>query len=207
MDESFYIIVFLLVTLGLFVVEVFIPSGGIIAMFGIICLAISAWYAWSAWWVDNPIYWWSYVLAVLILVPTTVGGTFYILPHTTFGKKFMPDPPSLAEVTGHSKEEEKLNALVGKCGKTLSTLMPGGLVELDGERFHCESEGMVIETQETVEVIQIRGNRLVVRPVRGEAAVTEAESAQPESADSSNQPNEGQSDDESLDFDVPQNSA
>ncbi len=118
----------------------------------------------------------------------------------------MPDPPSLAEVTGYAKEEEKLNSLIGKHGKTLSTLMPGGLVELDGERFHCESQGMVIEAQETVEVIQIRGNRLVVRPFRGDTSTAKAETPQSESTDTSNRSNNGKSDDESLDFDVPRSS-
>ena len=84
-------------------------------------------------------------------------------------------------------------------------LNPGGLVLVEGERHHCEGDGMMIDPQETVEVIGVSGNRLVVRPATPDVedvktpAIDEPKSAIPQDSPFE----EDQPDDRPLDFEYP----
>jgi len=58
--------------------------------------------------------------------------------------------------------------LVGRRGETRSTLDPGGMVFLEGELWSAVSTEGRIEEGETVEIVELEGIRLRVRPVRKE---------------------------------------
>jgi hypothetical protein len=66
-------------------------------------------------------------------------------------------------VTPHQAEQARLQQTVGKKGRTLSMLNPGGLVLVDGERLHAFSEGVMVDPNEWVEVLEVRGARVLVR--------------------------------------------
>ena len=58
-----------------------------------------------------------------------------------------------------------------------------GLVLVNGERVHCESEGMMIDPQTTVEILGLKGNRVVVRtlsPEQEQTGPTTAELDEPD---------------------------
>ena len=164
MGYSTLAILLLFVGLALIIMEVFVPSGGLITILSVVAMVASIWCASKAWWGTDPLIWWSYITALVVLIPVCVGGAFYFLPRTSLGRKILLEAPSLEEVTPYAAEQERLQQLVGKHGKTLSLLNPGGLVLVERERMHCESEGMVfIEPDEDVVVSGVKGNRLVVR--------------------------------------------
>lgn len=94
-----------------------------------------------------------------------------MFPRTDYGRRLM-NPPSLDEMEPFVAETERLTRLIGKTGTTLTRLGPGGMVLVEGERMHAESEGMLILTDTSVRVLAIRGNRLLVRQVR-ESSVPE----------------------------------
>ncbi len=175
MDYSTLAILFLAVAIVLAFAEVFIPSSGMISVLAVISLLVSIWCAWKAWWETDPTLWWSYVAAVVVLMPSTIGGAFYLLARTRVGRKVMLEAPTPDEVKGYAQQEEHLKQLLGKKGQTLTMLNPGGMVSVAGERHHCESEGMIVDPREDVVVVAIKGNRLVVR----KAALVE-ESAPPQ---------------------------
>ena len=77
---------------------------------------------------------------------------------------------------------------MGEFGRALTLMNPGGMVLVAGERLHAVSEGQVIESGTSVEIVEIRGNRVLVRP--GEP---------PAEADDE----DGDSPSETLDFDMP----
>jgi len=60
---------------------------------------------------------------------------------------------------------EKLKKFLGKRGVTRTMLHPTGIAEIDGERIDVVTEGMMIEPNRPVEVLQVRGNALVVREI------------------------------------------
>ncbi len=166
MDYSLIAILTLAVALMLLVAEIFIPSAGVIAVLAIASLGTSVWAAWLAWWGTNPALWWTYIASVLILIPTTLSFAVKFFPNTSWGKKIIHELPTLEEVTGFQKETEHLRSLIGKIGKTQTLLNPSGFVLVNDERHHCESQGMIIESEVDVEVIAVEGTRLVVKIVK-----------------------------------------
>ena len=164
MDESHFAILLLAVGLALMIAEVFVPSGGIFALLVLLCLAGSVYCAWNAWWETNRTAWWSYLLGLMVLVPATISGAFYALPRTTIGRRVLLEAPDPEEVTPYVAEQKHLEERLGHLGKTLSLLNPGGMVFVDGERFHCESEGILVDPDIDVRVVAVKGLRLVVRP-------------------------------------------
>ncbi|MFQ5731653.1 MAG: NfeD family protein [Planctomycetaceae bacterium] len=200
MENSHLAILLLIVCLCLLVAELFIPSGGMILVTAGVCLVASVWFAWKAWYSGSPqnlVAWWSYVGAVVIAIPAVIGAILYVFPRTTMGKRILLDAPSLEEVTAHAEEAERMQRLIGERGQTVTLLNPGGIVLVAGERHHCESQGLLIEAREDVEVVGVSGNRLIVRRF----------SREPESDVVAGPPTpeaEKPGEDEPLDFDLPQ---
>jgi hypothetical protein len=65
-------------------------------------------------------------------------------------------------------------------------MLPSGLVIIDGKSYDAVSEGVPIEANQTVLVVAISTQRLVVRPdttIRAELAEAPAAAAQAKSAD------------------------
>jgi membrane-bound serine protease (ClpP class) len=163
MNESHFAILLLMLGLALLVAEVFIPSGGLLMTASVLSLAASIWFAWKAWWYSNPYAWWIYLGSVVALLPVSAGGAFYFLPRTSIGRRVLLEAPAPEEVRAYAREQERLAGLIGREGKTVTLLNPGGLVIVNGERLHCESEGVVIDPGERVTIVGVAGNRLVVR--------------------------------------------
>jgi membrane-bound ClpP family serine protease len=197
MDQSHIAILLLIAGLALLIAEIFIPSGGMILVMALVCLAASIIFAVVAW-SGSPLKLGLYFAALVAIIPAGVGVALYLFPRTDLGRRILLDGPKLEEVTPYQKEQEQLAALVGQLGTTATLLTPGGLVTIDGQRMHCESEGVMIDPGKMVRVIRVSGNRLVVRLV-------DPEEARNQTADDDR--SAGQADDSQepwLDFEVPQ---
>jgi membrane-bound serine protease (ClpP class) len=196
MSYEFLAILLLVVGCGLIVAEVFIPSGGMILVLCILSFVAAIWCAYAAWWDSSPTYFWSYIAAAVVLIPTVVIGMFRLLSSSRMGDRILLAAPDASEVTPYQEEQERLSAFVGQQGKALTLLTPGGMISVDGERLHAFTEGMMLQPGDAVEVVEVRGPRLLVRPAGTEGASSETVAAEePESGGSTNAP---------LDFDVPQ---
>jgi hypothetical protein len=86
------------------------------------------------------------------------------LPQTKAGKRALLEAPELASVEPFQEETARLRSMIGQFGTTLSLLNPGGLVQIHQERLHATSEGEIIDPKTSVEIIDVRGTRIVVRP-------------------------------------------
>lgn len=174
MNEPLLAILLLLLGLALLMIEVFIPSGGLIMITALASLGGSVYFAYTAWFQSDPSTWWTYVVGTTVSIPATVVGAFYLLQKTPLGRRILLEGPASDEVRPFSAEEAHLRQLIGRTGTTLSMLAPGGLVNVDGERLHCESEGIVIDPGQAVVVVGVTGNRVIVRPT-AEAVPSESE--------------------------------
>jgi membrane-bound ClpP family serine protease len=192
MDAGSLAVLLLVLGLGLIVCEVFVPTAGMMAAFATLCIAGSIISAWTAWWNDNPTYFTIYGISLLVLIPSAISGAFFLLPRTPFGRQVLLEAPNLEEVTPYQEEQRQLQRLVGHVGKTLTLLNPGGLVLVDGTRQHCESEGIMLDAGTPVEIVAVKGNRVVVRPV---SKSNESRNSDADIADAGERP---------LDFDLPQ---
>jgi len=161
MDPWFLAVLLLLLSMVLLFAEVLIPSGGLLFFGSMVALGCALWAAWGAWWQSNPILFWSFVLCSIVLLPASVGAAIQVWPHTPMGK--LLEPPTHEEVTPFAAEQQRLGALVGKFGETVTPLNPAGMLLIAGERLHCFSEGQIIERGVRVRVLAVQGNRLMVR--------------------------------------------
>jgi membrane-bound ClpP family serine protease len=189
MDYGLLAVVLLFAGLGVLVLEVFVPSGGVLAIITTITLCLSLMCAYAAWAQQYPMVWWGFCGLVVLLIPTTLIGAFYVLPRTPIGKRALLVAPDADDLRPYTEDEARLNKLVGQYGRTLTLMNPGGMVLVAGQRLHAFSEGMLVEPDTSVEVVEIRGTRVVVRP--GEP---------PETTD---EPDGERSGTSTLDFDVP----
>lgn len=168
------VMVFVLLAAGLLLIfaELFVPSGGIIAILCVACLAGSAYAAWKVWYGIHPGYWWGYVAAVTFLIPATLVGAFQLLTRTAMGDKVLLSAPTAEEVTPYRAEEERLARLIGERGTALNLMTPGGLVSVNGERLHAISAGLMIESGTPIEIVSVRGTRVIVKPATDSVAAT-----------------------------------
>lgn len=160
----------LLLGLILVLVEIFIPSGGILGVLSFTAILSAIVMAFYRGGVTSGL---VFMLAALLAVPTIVGLAFRWLPGTPMGKRLLADLPTSEEVLPDNAQLRSLRDLVGKTGRARSMMLPSGAVEIDGRTIDAVSEGLPIDPGQAVRVIEVRGTRVVVRPV-SETAPTQA---------------------------------
>lgn len=159
----------LLIALGvLFVLaELTIGSDGSLTILAALCWLAAAWFGWEGWACRLGWDWWAYLFGVVVGIPLAVGGVLAVLPYSAAGRKLFttPDPDEVAPIS----EEVDLwrESLIGELVKSLTLMNPGGLILIDGERHHAESEGLPIDPGQLVEIIDVRSNRFIVRLFEG----------------------------------------
>ncbi len=176
-DAGVLATILLIVGLFLLALELMIPSFGMIGILSAIALLISAWSAWQAWWGTSPGFFWTYAAFWLLGIPSVLGGMLFLMQNTALGDHIVLRGPASDSSTTKPNTRNPLQLLVGKTGKAASLLMPGGMVIVNNERFHAESQGMVIESGSVVQVVDAKGNRLVVKKTSANATSSQTVAA------------------------------
>ena len=65
------------------------------------------------------------------------------IPRTAYGRRILLDAPAPEEITPFVREQAELQQLIGKRAKTVTLHSPGGIVTVDGRRYHSETRGMI----------------------------------------------------------------
>jgi membrane-bound ClpP family serine protease len=157
----------LLLVLGLIllVMEIFFPSAGILAflsaaaLIGAIILGFQQ----------------GTAVGFSILFITPIGIIAFLIlafkywPRTAMGQKMMLNARPSRDVLPDDPDKEFLKSLVGRVGKTKCKMLPSGIISIDGRKIDAVSEGMPIEVNQEVRVIQVKGKRVVVRPLDEDA--------------------------------------
>jgi membrane-bound serine protease (ClpP class) len=86
------------------------------------------------------------------------------LPRLPFGRRLILER-GLDSAQGYASAPESDARLLGQRGRASSPLRPAGIAEFDGHRVDVVSEGELIEAGQTIEVIRVDGNRIVVRRI------------------------------------------
>ncbi len=91
------------------------------------------------------------------------GILAYSLPQMKLFNRLTLSAAQSAEegFTVQTKEEE--SKFLGKRGVTITKLRPVGKAEFDGEPLYVETEGEFVESGQQVEIIEVSGNRMIVR--------------------------------------------
>ena len=62
-------------------------------------------------------------------------------------------------------DSESVNAFQGKSGRTVSTVFPAGIVQIEDQQYNAVAENEVIEDNTSIQVTNVEGNYLVISPV------------------------------------------
>jgi hypothetical protein len=83
--------------------------------------------------------------------------------------------PKSEDILPEDPHIDRLKSLVGQVAQTRCKMRPAGAITIDGRTVDAVSEGMPIEAGQRVRVIEVRANRVVVRPLDEEAPSAFAE--------------------------------
>jgi len=143
------------------VLEFFVPSGGAL---GTLC-ALSLLAAIVVGFMAGP---WTgaTILAIeAVFVPAALAAAVKWWPETPIGRMILiPLPKSPDDVLPETENYRGLKHLIGKRGTSRGLMLPSGIVLIDNRPYDAVSEGMTIEAGQSVLVVAVSTQRLVVRP-------------------------------------------
>jgi membrane-bound serine protease (ClpP class) len=146
-------------SLVLILLEVFIPSGGLIGTVAAGCMVSGAVLAWKA----GGNLFVVYLVLAFVLGPAVTFAGLKVFPHTPFGKaltlKGSSFQPHEAAAGGGGREYEDL---VGRDGIADTPLRPAGKAVFEGRRVDVVTRGEMIDRGRTVRVVRVEGNRVFV---------------------------------------------
>lgn len=153
----------LLCALGIFVIEMFVPSAGTLFVLGASCVIASVTVAFFV----GPLTGWSFLLLVVIMALALPPLFFQIWRRSPVGRRMILGDAADgddARLTHHQAANPAPFAdLLGRVGSAVTPLRPVGKVDFEGQRVDAVAEGVMIEVGEVVRVVEVVGNRIVVR--------------------------------------------
>ena len=134
-------------------VELFIP-GAIVGLCGAGCVITSIIFAYI--YVSNLL---GHILLILgVCFIPVFFVSWYKLLSKTFSVK--------ASEKGFSSARDRLNNMLSEEGIALTTLRPSGIANIKGDKIDVISEGEMISKNTRIKVIDVKGNRIIVKPVK-----------------------------------------
>ena len=155
LDPIEWSIVLLLMGCGLLVMEVFIPSGGLLGFFATLSLVASIVVAFRQDFTTGL----TFTTIALFAAPLAVGLAFKYWPKTPMGKAFLGQLPSEEETL----VEDPRRSLVGRYGVARTKMLPSGSVLVDDQLVDAVSKSGAIDPGQSVLVVDVQGNRVMVR--------------------------------------------
>ena len=174
MDPWVWTLIFLLVALLFAVLEIFVPSGGVLIFMAVATLLGSVIFAF----LSGPLFGSLYFFVIMIGVPVLLWYGLKWWPDTAVGRRILLNPeddPALKP----NVELENLKSLIGKHGIAKSKMMLSGLIEVEGRRLNALSESAIIETGDEVVVVSVDGINVIVRTAMGKTSVSLPPNAEP----------------------------
>jgi len=151
-------------SLLLVVIEVFVPSGGIISFLAMGTAAAGVYCLFRV----SPTWGIIGILCVIILGPAAFAFALRVWPSTPMGKKMMGEktPAQVeAERLAELKERERLTAMIGAEGVVLTDLRPVGVVQIGTQRMDALAESSFIRAGTKVRVTVVEPNQIKVRAI------------------------------------------
>jgi membrane-bound ClpP family serine protease len=151
-------------SLLLIVVEVFVPSAGLIsltatgcAIAGVYCLFRVG----TGWGITG-------LATLAILGPAFFSFAIKVWPHTPIGRKMLGERPAEElerERLESQRQRDALLAMVGQEGVVLTDLRPVGMVQIGSKRYDALSEMGLIRAGTRVKVVVAEPSQLRVRAI------------------------------------------
>ncbi|MCG3181019.1 MAG: hypothetical protein BIFFINMI_03386 [Phycisphaerae bacterium] len=149
----------------LIVLEIFVPSGGMIGVLGAVCVVGGL----LAAFLQSAILGFGLLIAVMILLPILVTWAVKYFPKSRLSRGIVLRDPEAGESRAKTRldlaKAEDRSSLVGVRGKVVRDLRPSGVADLNGLRIEVVSEGTFVEAGHPIEVVRIDGRTIVVAAV------------------------------------------
>ena len=173
----------ILIAIGLAVIflELFVPSAGVLGIVAGICLLAGVIIAFTVNFKTGAIT----LLVTLFAVPILLAMMVKIWPSTPIGRRILIGRAKAEDVLPQGEHYE-LEHLVGRLGVAKTKMLPSGMVMVDGKKYDAFSSGLPIDSGQTIKIVAIKGNRIMVSPFEGE--VTDAKDQPARDSDVLNRP-------------------
>jgi len=145
----------------LLVAELFIPTGGVLCVLSLAAIAVGVVLTFQVSAATGLLT----LLGVFVALPILAGLMLYIWPRTPLGKRFFLTSPEEDATLASTTMNKDLEQLRGRIGRTLSALRPAGVVDFDGRRIDTITEGMMVDPDQWVRVIDVKAGKVIVRPI------------------------------------------
>ncbi len=165
MDPIYWAVLLLVGGLLLVILEFFIPSSGILGLLAALSIisGIS-----MAFYERGPIIGMLFVGIAVVSIPLLLVGGFKILPHTPIGRQLISESPTSEDVVSDLATRRNMREMIGWIGRSTSPMLPSGSIEVEGQTLDAVSQGMAIDANMPVKIIDVQGTRIIVRPCREE---------------------------------------
>ena len=162
MDPLFFWSLVLIATgLAVVVVELFIPSAGMLGVLatlllvsGVVCAFLSDFNSGAL-----------VLLGTVLALPILLMAMIKVWPKTPIGKRILLKDMKLEEVLPDNPFSADL---VGQLGIAKTKMLPSGIVLINHQKFDAISDGFPINDGQPIKVVAIRGNHIYVEPYDGE---------------------------------------
>ncbi len=157
------------VGLGLLVIEVIaIPGFGLVGLVGVGLMlgsvVVTQMGDFQLWSVDE-------IVVIVARLSASMIGAFVLslvmlrsLPRMAAFNRLILHAETRSSEGYVSSSRERDDELLGKEGVTVSELRPAGIALIDGRRVDVVTDGDFVDAQQSIKVVEARGNRVVVRP-------------------------------------------
>ncbi len=160
MDPWVWAVCLLIFAVALAVMELFIPSGGVLAFLSIGALVGAVVFGFR----QGPVVGLATLIVGVVGLPVVAVLSFRIWPRTAIGRRILLRHRTSQDVLPDTARRRNLKGLVGKAGVAKSKMLPSGAITIDGRTVDAFSEGMPIDIGQGIVVIAVHGTRVVVRP-------------------------------------------
>jgi membrane-bound serine protease (ClpP class) len=155
-----YVLIF--AGLALLVAEFFLPTHGVLLVLSLSALVLGV--AMTFIYSDDATIGFITLISVFVALPILIGVLLHYWPKTPIGKRFFLGGPEEDSTIALMPVHLELEQLRGRYGRAISALRPAGVVEFDGRRIDCITEGMMVDPGQWVRCIDVKAGKVIVRP-------------------------------------------
>ena len=153
MGSELWVVLLFALGLSLIVAEIFLV-GVVLGLIGLTCMLVSIYFGFE----KSAGLGWTLVVIAAASVPVLAIVWVKVI-NRVLAMKFTQ--------AGYTSAQMQYKDLVGQEGVALTALRPAGMARFGEKKVDVMSEGEVIDRDSRVRVVEVKGNRVVVRAVRG----------------------------------------
>ena len=160
-DPLTWAILLMLAGLALAVLEVFVPSGGLLGFLAATAVLSSVGIGLYS---RGAATGFGLAAFAVVVLPAVMALALKYWPETPMGRRFLLGLPTQEEVLPDQAERQRLKLLLGKIGHAKTAMLPSGAISIEGRTYDALSQGMPIDPGQPVKVVDVHGLAVVVRP-------------------------------------------